>query len=200
MLSLLSKIKSMVYTETEISGLWMIEPKVFGDSRGYFMEAYKKTEFEQYIGPCDFIQENESCSSQGVLRGLHYQLEPYSQSKLVRVIRGNVLDVAVDIRIGSPTFGKYVMFELSGDNKRQVFIPKGFAHGFYVISEMAVFTYQVDNPYSPTHERGIRFDDPDICVNWQFKPELPLLVSEKDRKTPLLKNAETNFTYKNTNR
>ena len=177
----------MNYTETEISGLWMIEPKVFGDTRGYFMEAYKKKEFEQFIGPCDFIQENESCSSQGVLRGLHYQLEPCSQSKLVRVISGIVLDVAVDIRKGSPTFGRYVLIELSGENKRQVFIPKGFAHGFYVISEMAVFTYQVDNPYTPPHERGICFDDPDIGINWQFKTEFPLLVSDKDKKRTRLK-------------
>ena len=185
----------MKYTETVIPGVWLIEPKVFGDSRGYFMEAYKKPEFEQCIGTCDFIQENESCSSQGVLRGLHYQLEPYSQSKLVRVISGTVLDVAVDIRKGSPTFGKYVAIELSGENKRQVFIPKGFAHGFYVLSERTVFTYKVDNPYSPTHERGICFDDPYIGVNWQLKPEFSLLVSEKDKNAPLLKNAEINFLY-----
>ena len=187
----------MKYTETEIPGVWIIEPKVFGDARGYFMEAYKKTEFEQFIGTCNFLQENESGSSQGVLRGLHYQLAPYAQSKLVRVINGTVLDVVVDIRKGSPTYGKHITIALSGENKRQVFIPKGFAHGFYVLSETVVFTYMVDNPYSPTHERGICFDDPEIGVDWQLKPEFPLLVSEKDKNAPLLKNAEINFLYNN---
>ena len=185
----------MIYTETEIPGVWMIDPKVYGDTRGYFMEAYKKTEFEQFIGPIEFIQENESCSSRGVLRGLHYQLEPYAQSKLVRVIKGIVLDVVVDIRTGSPAFGKFVSIELSGENKRQVFIPKGFAHGFYVMSEIAVFTYLIDNPYTPTHERGIFFNDPDIGVDWQLKPDFPLLVSEKDKNAPFMKNAEMNFNY-----
>jgi len=186
----------MNYTETEIPGVWMIEPKVFGDTRGYFLEAYIKTEFEQFIGTCDFMQENESCSSQGVLRGFHYQLDPFSQSKLVRVVSGSVLDVAVDIRKGSPTYGKYVMVELSGENKRQLFVPKGFAHGFYVTSETAVFIYKVDNPYVPTHERGICFDDPYVGVEWPLQQEILLLVSEKDRKLPLLKDAEINFTYK----
>ena len=186
----------MNYTETEIPGVWIMEPKVFGDTRGYFMETYKKPEFEQIVCTCDFIQENESCSAQGVLRGLHYQLEPYSQAKLVRVICGTVLDVVVDVRTGSPTFGKYVMIELSGENKRQVFIPKGFAHGFYVTSETAVFTYKVDNPYNRNLERGIFYDDPEIGVNWRLKPEFPLLVSEKDRNAPLLKDAEINFTFK----
>ena len=185
----------MKYTETAIPGVWMMEPIVYGDTRGYFMEAYKKTEFEQFIGRIDFIQENESCSSQGVLRGLHYQLEPYAQSKLVRVIKGVVLDVVVDIRTGSPTFGKYVRIVLSGENKRQVFIPKGFAHGFYVISETAVFTYLIDNPYSPACERGIRFNDPDIGVDWQLSQEYPFLVSEKDKNAPFMKNAEMNFKY-----
>ena len=185
----------MNFTETEIPGVWMIEPKVFGDSRGYFMETYKKTVFDQCIGACDFIQENESCSSIGVLRGLHYQLEPYAQSKLVRVISGTVLDAVVDIRKGSPTFGKYVTIELSGENKRQVFIPKGFAHGFYVQSETAVFAYKVDNPYSPANERAIRFEDPNIGIIWRHKLEFPLLVSEKDKNAPLLKDAEINFKY-----
>ena len=125
----------MNYIETEIPGVWIIEPKVFNDARGYFMEAWKKEEFEQHIGKINFIQDNESCSSRGVLRGLHYQLAPYSQSKLVRVITGRVLDVAVDIRVGSPTFGKYVAVELSAENKRQFFIPQGFAHGFHVLSD-----------------------------------------------------------------
>jgi dTDP-4-dehydrorhamnose 3,5-epimerase len=186
----------MIFTELEIPGVFLIEPKVFGDARGYFMEAYKKREFKQFIGRYDFIQDNESCSSQGVLRGLHYQLEPYAQSKLVRVIQGAVLDVVVDIRIGSPTFGRYIVMELSGENKRQLFIPKGFAHGFYVMSEIAVFLYKVDNPYAPTYERGIRFDDSDIGIDWQIKPDFPVKVSEKDKELPFLKNAEINFQYK----
>ena len=185
----------MKYTETEIPGVWIIEPKVFTDDRGYFMEAYKECEFEDNIGKMHFMQDNESSSSRGVLRGLHYQLAPFEQSKLVRVIQGNVLDVAVDIRKNSPTFGKYVAVDLSGDNKKQIFIPKGFAHGFYVISETAVFTYKVDNPYMPTHERGIRFDDSTIGVNWQIIPDDRVNVSEKDRTAPSLHEAENNFEY-----
>ena len=185
----------MKYTETEIPGVWIIEPNVFADARGYFMEAYKEREFEDNIGKIHFLQDNESSSSRGVLRGLHYQLEPYAQSKLVRVIHGNVLDVAVDIRKGSPTFGKYIAIELSGENKKQIFIPKGFAHGFYVMSETAVFTYKVDNPYTPTHERGIRFDDPSVGVNLHITPGDTVITSEKDRIAPLLLEAENNFDY-----
>ena len=146
----------MKYIQTEIAGLWIIEPKVLSDSRGYFMESFKQEVFNQNVGKVDFIQENESGSSRGVLRGLHYQLAPYSQAKLVRVIEGTVLDVAVDLRKGSPTFGKYMAVELSGQNKRQFYIPQGFAHGFHVLSERAVFTYKVDNPYMPSHERSLR--------------------------------------------
>lgn len=186
----------MNYIETEISGVWIIEPKVFKDARGYFMEAFKQAEFEQNIGIINFIQDNESCSSKGVLRGLHYQLAPYSQSKLVRVITGRVLDVAVDLRVGSPTFGKYVSVELSAENKRQFFIPQGFAHGFHVLSEEAVFTYKVDNPYMPSHERGLRFDDPAIGVDWGITDMDAVNLSEKDTKAPLLSEAEYNFTFK----
>lgn len=186
----------MNYIETEIPGVWIIEPKVFTDARGYFMEAFKQAEFEQYIGKIQFVQDNESCSSKGVLRGLHYQLAPYSQSKLVRVITGRVLDVAVDLRAGSPTFGKYVSVELSAENKRQFFIPQGFAHGFHVLSEEAVFTYKVDNPYMPSHERGLRFDDPAIGIDWQIADIHAVNLSEKDTKAPLLSEAEYNFTYK----
>lgn len=186
----------MNYIETEISGVWIIEPKVFNDARGYFMEAFKQAEFEEHIGKVNFIQDNESCSSRGVLRGLHYQLAPYSQSKLVRVITGRVLDVAVDLRVGSPTFGKYVSVELSADNKRQFFIPQGFAHGFHVLSEEAVFTYKVDNPYMPSHERGLRYDDPSIGVDWGITDINALNLSEKDTKAPLLIEADFNFTYK----
>ena len=189
----------MIYRKTDIPDVWVIEPNVYADARGYFMEAYKKSEFEQYIGPIDFIQDNESCSEQGVLRGLHYQLEPYAQSKLVRVIQGTVLDVAVDIRKGSPTFGKYVAVELSGKNKCQLFVPKGFAHGFYVLSETAVFTYKVDNPYTPVYERAIRFDDPVIGIDWQIISEDMVNTSEKDRNASLLNEAEINFEYKNKN-
>ncbi|WP_279157850.1 dTDP-4-dehydrorhamnose 3,5-epimerase, partial [Parabacteroides goldsteinii] len=184
----------MNYIETEISGVWIIEPKVFNDARGYFMEAFKQSEFEQHIGKVNFIQDNESCSSKGVLRGLHYQLAPYSQSKLVRVITGRVLDVAVDLRAGSPTFGKYVSVELSAENKRQFFIPQGFAHGFHVLSDEAIFTYKVDNPYMPSHEKGLRFDDPAIGVDWGITDIDAVNLSEKDTKAPLFSEAEYNFT------
>lgn len=185
----------MTYIETEIPGVWIIEPKVFNDARGYFMEAWKQADFEQHVGEVNFVQDNESCSSKGVLRGLHYQLAPYSQAKLVRVIKGIVWDVAVDIRVGSPTFGKYVAVELSGQNKRQLFIPQGFAHGFHVLSEEAVFTYKVDNPYSPTHERGLRFDDPAVGVDWGITDPAIVNLSEKDMKAPLLKDAELNSLF-----
>lgn len=185
----------MTYTQTEIPGVWIIEPKVFKDARGYFMEAFKQGEFEEHVGSIQFVQDNESCSSKGVLRGLHYQLAPYSQSKLVRVIKGCVLDVAVDVREGSPTFGKYVAVELSEENKRQLFIPQGFAHGFQVLSDEAIFTYKVDNPYMPTHERGIRYDDPTVGVEWRTEVPEAINLSEKDTKAPLLKEAELNFKY-----
>jgi dTDP-4-dehydrorhamnose 3,5-epimerase len=185
----------MVYTKAEIDGLWIIEPNVFSDSRGYFMEAYKESEFRQNIGEIHFIQENESSSVQGVLRGLHYQLAPYAQSKLVRVIQGKVLDVAVDLRRGSPTYGKHVAVELSGEDKRQFFIPKGFAHGFYVMSETTVFAYKVDNPYTPAYERGIRFDDPLLGIDWHLLSDALLNVSKKDRNALFFNEADNNFEY-----
>ncbi|MCC8094360.1 MAG: dTDP-4-dehydrorhamnose 3,5-epimerase [Tannerellaceae bacterium] len=184
----------MNFIETSIPGVWIIEPDVFADNRGYFMEAYKQEVFENHIGKINFIQDNESCSTQGVLRGLHYQLAPWGQSKLVRVIQGNVLDVAIDIRRSSPTFGKHVAIELSAENKRQLFIPQGFAHGFQVLSETAVFTYKVDNPYTPTYERGIHYNDPEIGIPWQLSSGHSLILSDKDKEAPLLKNAEINFT------
>ncbi|MDR3260720.1 MAG: dTDP-4-dehydrorhamnose 3,5-epimerase [Tannerella sp.] len=186
----------MKYIETAIPGVWIIEPKVFNDARGYFMETYLRSDFEQHIGECHFIQDNESCSVKGVLRGLHYQLAPYSQAKLVRVIQGTVLDVAVDIRRGSPTFGKSVSIELSSESKRQLFVPRGFAHGFHVISREAVFTYKVDNPYAPAYERGIRFDDPAFGIDWGIVAGEAITLSEKDAKLPLWKEAEMNFEYK----
>lgn len=185
----------MKYIQTEIAGLWIIEPKVLSDSRGYFMESFKQEVFNQNVGKVDFIQENESGSSRGVLRGLHYQLAPYSQAKLVRVIEGTVLDVAVDLRKGSPTFGKYMAVELSGQNKRQFYIPQGFAHGFHVLSERAVFTYKVDNPYMPSHERSLRFDDPQIGIDWQITDAENVILSEKDKNAPLLAEADINYIY-----
>ena len=179
----------MEYRETEIKGVYVIVPRVFNDARGYFMEAWKQAEFEAHIGKIDFIQDNESKSSFGVLRGLHYQKGDTSQSKLVRVIKGRVLDVAVDIRRSSPTFGKHVMVELSEENKHQFFIPRGFAHGFLVLSDEAIFTYKVDNPYAPDQEAGIRWNDPDIGIEWPIDPA-QVLTSEKDLKQPLLKDAE----------
>ena len=185
----------MTYIETPIPGVWIIEPKVLTDARGYFMEAFKQKEFEEHIGKIQFIQENESRSAKGVLRGLHYQLAPYSQAKLVRVIQGCVLDVAVDLRQGSPTFGQHVAVELSSENKRQLFIPRGFAHGFHVISETAIFTYKVDNPYMHTHEGGIRYDDPAIHIDWGITDSQSILLSEKDSQAPLLNEAKLNFIY-----
>ena len=179
----------MNYIKTDIEGVYVIEPKVFNDARGYFMEAWKQAEFNEHIGKVDFIQDNESKSSYGVLRGLHFQKGNASQAKLVRVIKGKVLDVAVDIRKSSPTFGKHVMVELSEENKRQFFIPRGFAHGFLVLSEEAIFTYKVDNPYAPQEESGIRWNDPDLGIEWPIDPA-QVQTSEKDLKQPLLKDAE----------
>ena len=175
----------MKYTEQAIPGVWVIEPTVFNDSRGYFFEAFKKEEFEQHIGKVNFIQDNESKSSYGVLRGLHYQKGEFAQAKLVRVIKGEVLDVAVDIRKNSPTFGKHVTVVLSEENKKQFFIPRGFAHGFLVISPEAIFTYKVDNIYAPQSEEGIIYNDPQIGIKWRI-PEADILLSEKDKKLPEL--------------
>ena len=179
----------MEYKETKIKGVFIIEPKVFNDARGYFMEAWKQAEFDEHVGKTVFIQDNESKSSFGVLRGLHYQKGDASQAKLVRVIKGKVLDVAVDIRKSSPTFGQHVMVELSEENKRHFFIPRGFAHGFLVLSEEAIFTYKVDNPYAPQADAGIRWNDPDLGIEWPIDPA-KVQTSEKDLKQPLLKDAE----------
>ena len=179
----------MEYKETKIKGVFIIEPKVFQDARGYFMEAWKQAAFDEHVGRTVFIQDNESKSSYGVLRGLHYQKGDASQAKLVRVIKGKVLDVAVDIRKSSPTFGQHVMVELSEENKRQFFIPRGFAHGFLVLSQEAIFTYKVDNPYAPQCDAGIRWNDPDLGIEWPIDPA-EVLTSEKDLTQPLLKDAE----------
>lgn len=179
----------MEYIKTEIEGVFVIEPKVFNDARGYFMEAWKQAEFNEHVGKVDFIQDNESKSSFGVLRGLHFQKGAAAQAKLVRVIKGKVLDVAVDIRKSSPTFGKHVMVELSEENKRQFFIPRGFAHGFLVLSEEAIFTYKVDQPYSPKTEAGIRWNDPALGIEWPIDFS-KVQTSEKDLNQPFLKDAE----------
>ena len=180
---------NMEYKETDIKGVWVIEPKVFNDARGYFFEAWKKEEFESHIGSVHFVQDNESKSSRGVLRGLHYQKGEFSQAKLVRVISGTVIDVAVDIRRSSPTFGRYVAVELSAENKRQLFIPRGMAHGFLVLSDEAVFTYKVDNVYAPQAEASIRFDDPTIGIEWPIDPA-EMLLSPKDQNGKSLQDAE----------
>ncbi|MBR2260499.1 MAG: dTDP-4-dehydrorhamnose 3,5-epimerase [Paludibacteraceae bacterium] len=178
----------MIFTEQKIKGVWVIEPKVFADSRGYFMEAFKQNEFEEHVGKINFVQDNESKSSYGVLRGLHYQKGEFSQAKLVRVIKGEVLDVAVDIRKSSPTFGQHVAVLLSEDNKKQLFIPRGFAHGFVVLSDEAIFTYKVDNVYAPQADAGIMFNDPTIAIQWPIDSS-KMLLSEKDKKHPQLKDA-----------
>ncbi len=179
----------MNYIQTEIDGVWVIEPKVFNDARGYFMESFKEEEFCKNIGPVHFVQDNESKSSFGVLRGLHYQKGEFSQAKLVRVIKGRVLDVAVDLRESSPTFGRYVSVELSEDNKRQFFIPRGFAHGFLVLSDEAVFTYKVDNVYAPQAEASIRYNDETIGIDWPVAEE-QMLLSPKDTNGVAFEDAE----------
>ena len=180
----------MNYIQTAIEGVWVIEPKVFNDQRGYFFEAWKQAEFDEHIGRhVSFIQDNESKSSYGVLRGLHYQKGEFSQAKLVRVIKGCVLDVAVDIRKSSSTFGKYVAVELSEENKRQFFIPRGFAHGFLVLSDEAIFTYKVDNVYAPQAEASIRWNDETIGIDWPIDTK-DVLTSEKDLKACSIQEAE----------
>ena len=178
----------MNFIEQKIKGVWVIEPKVFADSRGYFFEAFKQNEFDEHVGKVNFVQDNESKSSFGVLRGLHYQKGEWSQAKLVRVIKGEVLDVAVDIRKSSPTFGQHVAVVLSEENKRQLFIPRGFAHGFLVRSEEAIFTYKVDNVYAPQADAGIMYNDPQINIQWDIDFS-KVLLSDKDQKHPLLKDA-----------
>ena len=173
----------MNFIKTAIDGLVILEPKIFGDSRGYFFESWSERAFAEAGINCRWVQDNESKSSFGVLRGLHWQAAPYTQAKLVRAIFGAVLDVAVDIRKGSPTYGKHVAVELSGDNKRQLLIPRGFAHGFAVLSDEAVFVYKCDNIYMPSAERGIRFDDPDLAIDWRVKPD-KWNLSPKDGKLP----------------
>lgn len=181
--------------KTEIPGVLIIEPKVFGDDRGYFMESYNAREFTEKTGiEINFVQDNESKSRFGVLRGLHFQFPPYTQSKLVRVVKGKVLDVAVDIRKGSPTYGKYVTCEMTEENKRQFFVPKGFAHGFCVLSDEAIFQYKCDDFYHPEAEGAIAWDDPDIAVQWPIEVE-KVILSEKDKHHAYLKDFESPFEF-----
>lgn len=179
----------MEYIKTHIEGVFVLQPKVFGDARGYFMETFRQEEFDSMVAPVRFVQDNESKSTRGVLRGLHYQKDAYSQAKLVRVIQGRVLDVAVDLRKSSPTFLQHVAVELSGENKRQLFVPRGFAHGFVVLSDEAVFCYKVDNVYAPQAECCIRYDDPAIGVEWPLPAE-ELLLSAKDAQGISVHEAE----------
>ena len=183
----------MKFTPQSIPDVVLIEPTVHGDNRGYFVETFRQDLFEEAVGyKVNFIQDNESKSTKGVLRGLHYQLPPYTQEKLVRVIEGSVLDVAVDIRKSSPTFGQHVAVELTANNKHQLFVPHGFAHGFVVLSDSATFAYKVDNYYAPEYDRGIAFDDSDLAIDWQLPLEL-LQLSDKDKTHPSLANAKDLF-------
>jgi dTDP-4-dehydrorhamnose 3,5-epimerase len=184
----------MKFTKTSIEGLVIIEPRVFGDERGYFLESYNEKEFEQAICKVSFVQDNESKSSKGVLRGLHYQKPPFNQAKLVRCIAGRVLDVAVDIRKGSPTYGKHVSIELSGENKKQVYVPRGFAHGFSVLSKTAVITYKVDSMYAPEFDSGIRYDDTELGIDWGL-PQEEIQLSEKDKDLPSFKDLDSPFKF-----
>jgi len=188
------KEKYMKFTRTKIDDVIIIDPQVHGDERGYFIETFRQDKLEEFLGfKVNFCQDNESKSSRGVIRGLHYQLAPAAQTKLVRVIKGRVLDVAVDIREGSPTFGQHVAVELSEENKRQLFVPRGFAHGFVVLEDDTVFAYKVDNYYSPENDRGILFNDPQIGIDWKIEISA-LKLSDKDTKQPLLNDADL-FTY-----
>ena len=184
----------MKVIKTAIEDVVIIEPDVFGDSRGYFFESYSQKKFDEQVRPVRFVQDNESKSKYGVLRGLHFQKGKDAQSKLVRVVKGRVLDVAVDIRKGSPTFGKYVAVELTEDNHRQLFVPRGFAHGFSVLSDEVIFQYKCDNLYAPESEGAIAWNDPDIGIDWQLPTE-DVLLSAKDSAHPMLKDATDLFDY-----
>lgn len=182
----------MEVIKTEIDGVVIIEPRIFKDARGYFFESFSEREFEEKVCKTTFVQDNESYSSYGVLRGLHFQKPPFTQSKLVRVIKGAVLDVAVDIRKGSPTYGKHVAVKLTEDNHKQLFIPRGFAHGFAVLSDEVLFQYKCDNFYAPQADGGIAWNDPDLNIDWQI-PADKVILSEKDTKHPRLKDYNSEF-------
>ena len=185
----------MEVIKTAIEGVVVIEPRIFKDARGYFFESFSQKEFNEKVMPINFVQDNESMSSYGVMRGLHYQKMPYTQSKLVRCVKGAVLDVAVDIRKGSPTFGQHVAVELTEDNHRQLFVPRGFAHGFAVLSETAIFQYKCDNFYAPQADAGIQLMDEELGIDWRI-PTAEALLSEKDLKHPCLRDAVLDFDIK----
>ncbi|WP_420552535.1 dTDP-4-dehydrorhamnose 3,5-epimerase [Tenacibaculum aiptasiae] len=182
----------MEFKKTEIPGVIIIKPTIFGDERGYFFESFNKKRIEKYVQNLNFIQDNESKSQKGVLRGLHFQKPPYSQSKLVRCIKGKILDVVVDLRKGSPTYGKHISEELSEENKKQLYIPKGFAHGFLVKSEEAIIVYKVDNYYAPDYDSGIKWNDIDLQIDWGVKEE-EVILSEKDKKLKSFRDFKSPF-------
>jgi dTDP-4-dehydrorhamnose 3,5-epimerase len=182
----------MKFIETKISDVIIIEPTVFGDSRGYFLESYNQKKFEDVVGRTFFVQDNESKSHKGVLRGLHFQKPPFDQAKLVRCIEGEVLDIAVDIRKNSKTYGKHVSVLLSGENKRQLFVPRGFAHGFLVLSHSATFAYKVDNTYAPDHDAGLHWNDKELNIQWGMEDN-EVIVSKKDAALPFFSKFESPF-------
>lgn len=184
----------MKFINTEIEGLLVVEPKVFGDHRGYFFESYNQREFEKKVGYIQFVQDNESLSSRGVVRGLHFQKPPFDQAKLVRCIHGEVLDVAVDLRKNSPTFGQHFSIKLSSENKKKLFVPRGFAHGFAVLSDKAIFAYKVDNWYSPEHDSGIKWNDKDLNINWGLNSN-EFKISEKDQNLTTFCELDSPFKY-----
>ncbi|MDA9311403.1 dTDP-4-dehydrorhamnose 3,5-epimerase [Polaribacter sp.] len=183
----------MKFTKTNIEGLVIIEPIVFGDERGYFLETYNEKQFEEFIGKISFVQDNESKSAKGVLRGLHFQKPPFDQAKLVRCIEGEVLDIAVDVRKNSKTYGKHVAVLLSGVNKRQLFLPRGFAHGFLVLSDTATFAYKVDNTYAPEFDAGIRWNDKELNIKWGME-DSEVIISAKDAELPFFLEFKSPFT------
>lgn len=193
-MNLIESYIEMKVLKTDIDGVLILEPRVFDDARGYFFESYSKRVFDEEVGSVEFVQDNESCSSRGVMRGLHFQRPPFTQAKLVRCVRGRVLDVAVDIRKGSPTYGKHVAVELTEENHRQFFIPHGFAHGFAVLSDTAVFQYKCDNYYHPESDGGISILDPTLGIDWQTAPDSAIL-SQKDTSHPLLSDFDSPFIY-----
>ena len=184
----------MKFIKSEIPDVYIIEPSVFGDNRGYFLESFNLEKFEENVYPIKFVQDNESKSSKGVLRGLHFQKPPFNQAKLVRCIEGSVMDVAVDIRKGSPTYGQHVAVELTGENKRQLFVPRGFAHGFAVLSDTAVFAYKVDNRYAPESDSGIKYDDKELNINWGLTED-EVQLSPKDKKLTSFKDLDSPFKF-----
>lgn len=187
-------LNNMEIIKTDIEGLLIIKPQIFKDSRGYFFESFSQREFNEKVAPIQFVQDNESCSTYGVMRGLHFQKPPYSQSKLVRCVKGRVLDVAVDIRKGSPTYGKHIAIELSAENHLQLFIPKGFAHGFAVLSKEAIFQYKCDEFYTPQSEGGIQLMDESLGINWPISTD-DAILSDKDKIYPKLSEIISDFDY-----